>query len=157
MDCYIAGLDPGSTVGIALLDLDGNLVHVDSFKGDLYEAIKRATQFGKILVVGTDVCKVPRFVEKFAIKVGARIVVPDYDLLFHEKRKKTKEFLKNLDIKLKDKHQMDALAAALIAFRQYNGLFSKIDSKVGVNMSRKIRELVLVEDIPIRKALGLVK
>ena len=123
MDGYILGLDPGTRVGYALLDLYGNIVDIDSFKGDLNEAIFRTSKYN-ILVVGTDVCKIPRFVGRFASRIGAQVVFPENNLLFYEKRKKTKEYLKKLDIKLKNKHEMDALAAALIAYRGFKSLFN---------------------------------
>jgi len=154
MNGYIIGLDPGSKIGYAVLDLDGNLIEVDSFKGDLDNTVKRISKYGKILLVGTDVMKVPKFVRKVSSQFGAKIISPEYDLLFYEKRKKTKEYLKKIDVKLKDKHQMDALAAALIAYRQVNGLFNKIDNEIeDKRLSMEVKKIVLIEDIPIKHAL----
>jgi len=157
MDGYIIGLDPGSKIGYAVLDLDGNLVEVDSFKGDLDNTVKRISKYGKILLVGTDVMKIPKFVRKVSSQFGAKIISPEYDLLFYEKRKKTKEYLKKLDIKLKDKHQMDALAAALIAYRRVGGLFNKIDNEIkDESISREVKKIVLDEGISIKHALKKV-
>ena len=157
MDGLILGLDPGSTIGYALIDFDGNIVAVDSFKGNLNETISEVMKYGKVLVIGTDVCKVPKFVEKFASLTGAQIVKPDYNLFYHEKRKKTKEFLKRLDTKLKNKHERAALAAALIAYRNFNGLFNKIDNEYEKGTSNKIKKIVLEENIPIKKAFRKIK
>lgn len=157
MGYYIVGLDPGSTVGVAILDLDGNLISVNSFRNGLNETLSFATSYGKILLVGTDVSKVPKFVEKFATKIGASIVAPDYDLFFYEKRRKTKNYLKNFNIKLKDKHQMAALTAALVAYRHYKMLFNKINTKLAdKEMAREIRNLVLIENIPIKEAARII-
>ncbi|MFH1592141.1 MAG: DUF460 domain-containing protein [Candidatus Woesearchaeota archaeon] len=154
MDGYIMGLDPGSKIGYAVLDLDGNLIDVNSFKGDLDMVIKELSRYGKILIVGTDVMKVPKSVKKVATQLGAKVISPKYDLFFYEKRKKTKEYLKKREIKLKDKHQRDALAAALVAFRQVNGLFNRIDNEIkDEEVSKEVKKLVILEDIPIKHAL----
>src|SRR3989344_5117596 len=128
MNGYFVGLDPGSTIGYAVLDLDGNVISIDSFKGSFADTIRAVTKYGKVLAVGTDVKKVPKFVEKFASKVGAKVIAPNYDLLYYEKLKKTKEYMKKNKIKLSDRHQMDALASALVAYKHFMVLFNKIDN-----------------------------
>lgn len=158
MKYYIAGLDPGSTIGYALIDLDGKLEVVDSFKGSLNDTIFRVSSYGKVLIVGSDVSKISRTIEKFAATLGAGIVFPDHDLLFHEKRKKTKEFLKLQGFKLKNKHQRDALAAALVAYKHYRGLFNKIDNELDDrDRSNEIKREILVKNIPINKAKLLLE
>lgn len=154
MDGFIIGLDPGSTIGYAVLDFDGDLVEVDSFKENMSTTILEISKYGKVLLIGTDVMKIPKFVKKVAVQLGARIVSPGYDLLYDEKRKKTKEYLKEKDIKLKDKHQQDALAAALVAYRHIGGLFNRIDNEItDREISREVKKIVLIEDIPIKHAL----
>jgi len=158
MKHYIVGLDPGSTIGFALLDLDGHLIAVDSFKGNLSETISRVCRYGKVIIVGTDVCKIPKSVEKFAARVGAIIVSPNHDLLFHEKRRKTKDYLKFHSITLKDKHQRDALAAALVAYRHYRCLFNRIDNEVvDREISSEVKKIVLMNNISIKQAMRTVE
>ena len=153
MDYYIAGVDPGSTIGFVLLDLNGNLVVAESFKGDLNYTLSKAVKYGKIIIVGTDVCKIPKFVEKFASKLLADIVFPDHDLFYYEKRKRTKEYLKINHIKLEDKHQLDALAAALFAYNSHKALFNKIDNEFDKESSYEIKKQVLINKIPIKHAI----
>ncbi len=157
MEHYILGLDSGATIGYALLDLDGNLVAIDSFKGTLSETIAKVSMYGKILIIGTDVSKISKFVEKFASKVSAIVVSPDHDLHYNEKRKKTKEYLKKYNLKLKDKHQMDALSAALIAYRHFNTLFNKINNEISdKSLLDEVKKEILINNIPIKKALKMV-
>jgi len=152
MRCYILGLDPGSTIGYALLDLDGNLIVVDSFKGTLNEAIEKITSYGRVVIIGTDVCKVSKAVDRIATLTGANIVYPDRDLLFYDKRKKTKEYLKLKNTKLKDKHQMDALASALFAYKHYCNLFNRINNEYDSEVSENIKREILINNLPIKKA-----
>ncbi len=153
MDYYIAGLDPGTTIGFALLDLNGHLVAVDSFKGTIDDVFSLASRYGKIIIVGTDVSKVPKTLEKFASRIGALLISPDYDLMHYEKRKKAKNFLKRYDLKLKDKHQQDALAAALIAYRHFSSLFNKIHNEFSdEEITYAVKKEILLHNTSIKKA-----
>ncbi|MEK6922835.1 MAG: DUF460 domain-containing protein [Nanoarchaeota archaeon] len=157
MNGYIIGLDPGSKVGYAVLDLEGNLIEVDSFKGGIDRTISEIHKHGKVLLIGTDVMRVPKFVKKVSSQLGARVIAPEYDLLYCEKKKKTNRYLRKINIKLKDRHQLAALAAALIAYRQVKGLFNKIDNEIkDESVSSKVKSLVLIENIPIKHALKKV-
>ena len=155
MEFVIVGLDPGATVGYAVLDLNGSLIEVSSFKGSLDQAVKIISNKGRVLVVGTDVKNSPKFIEKFSAKTNAKIIIPERDLLYIQKKKMTKEYLKEKEIKLKNKHEMDALASALFAYKSFKGLFNKIDNEVkNEEISNKVKKLVLTEEINIKKALS---
>ncbi len=158
MESLILGIDPGSTIGFAVLDLDGKLVKIDSLRNcDLNKAVSKIRGLGKIIAVGTDVKPAPKFVDKFASNFGAKIIEPKDDLQLKYKHKVTKEFLKNKKIKVKNKHELDALAAALIAFKHYQPLFNKIDNHLNqINknyLNKKIKNTVLTKEIPIKKAI----
>lgn len=154
MDPLIVGIDPGSTIGYAVLDFDGKLREVGSFKGKLSDIIERVSRLGKPSIVGTDVDPIPKTIQKFSSLTGARIVFPKGNLLFIQKRKTTKKYLKKKDIKLKNRHELDALAAALIAWKSFKTLFNKIENKIpDEKLSKEVKKLVITEDIPIKKAL----
>ncbi len=108
----IVGIDPGTTVGYAMLDVEGRLLVTDSAKeisiGDL---ISKVIEKGKPILVGCDKKKTPQFVDKFKTKVGAKVVSPKEDMKYKEKRNMTKLF------PFKNKHQMDAIASALYAWK----------------------------------------
>lgn len=158
MELLILGLDPGSTVGYAALNLNGQLVKIESIRNsDLGKTISRVNKLGKIVAVGTDVHPVPKFVNKLASNLGANIVEPKDDLLLKYKKRLTKEFLKDKEIKLKNKHELDALAAALAAFKHYKPLFNKIDNHLNqinkLYLNQKIKNTVLTKNISIKEAL----
>ncbi len=158
MELIILGLDPGSTIGYAALNLDGELLKIESSKNsNLNQTISKVNMLGKIVVVGTDVNPAPKFVGKVASNLGAEIVEPKDDLLLKYKKKLTKEFLKDKEIKIKNKHELDALAAALAAFKHYKPLFNKIDNHLNqinkLYLNKKIKNTVLVNKMSIKKAL----
>ena len=159
MESLILGIDPGSIIGYAVLDIEGKLLKLDSLQNsDLSKIISKINCLGKIVVVGTDINPAPKFVDKFASNFGAKIIVPKNDLLLKYKRKLINNFLKNKDIKIKNKHQLDALAVALIAFKHYQPLFNKIDNNLNnenkIRFGKKIKNTVILKRIPIKKALG---
>ncbi|MBI2499677.1 DUF460 domain-containing protein [Candidatus Woesearchaeota archaeon] len=155
MESLIVGLDPGATVGYAILDLNGGLIDVGSFKGSLDQAVKIISNKGKVIIIGTDVMNTPKFIQKFSARINAKVIVPERDLLYIQKKKMTKEYLKEKELKLKNKHEMDALASALFAYKSFKGLFNKIDNEINnEEISNRVKKLVLVEQIPIKKALS---
>lgn len=157
MEYHIVGLDTGTTIAYALIDLNGNLVAIDSFKGTLMNVMEKIMLYGRVLIIGTDVAKTPRSIEKFASKVGASVVSPAHNLNFYEKRKKTKKYLRKYNIKVKNKHEMDALTSALIAYKHYNGLFNKINNQLTNKESlNDLKIEVLTNNIPIKKARELL-
>ncbi|MBI3035719.1 DUF460 domain-containing protein [Candidatus Woesearchaeota archaeon] len=150
----IVGIDPGTTIGYAVLDIEGNLIHLSSSKQlDLSQLISKTMEFGKAVLVGTDKANVPRLVHMFATKLGARVVSPQEDLKVDEKKKVTCIF------DVGDEHQGDALASALFAHRETKALLDKIDSFVEYakkhGIRDKIRELVIAKRISIKIAASI--
>ena len=158
MESLILGIDPGSTIGYAVLDLDGKLVKLDSLRNsDLNKTVSKINGLGKVVAVGTDVSPVPKFVDNFASNFGAKIIEPKNDLQLRYKKKLTKEYLKDKNIKVKNKHELDALAAALVAFKHYQPLFNKINNHLNqINkeyLNKEIKNTVLRKEIPIKRAI----
>lgn len=152
----IVGLDPGVTTGYAFLDIDENLIHANSSRQlGLSGLISETIKFGKVLLVGTDKHKVPRLVEEFAAKLGARIASPQEDIGVDEKRSLAKGF--DLD----DGHQRDALASALFAYKSIKPLLDKVDFFVKENkkhgIKNEIKEMVVAKHISIKSAVGIIE
>jgi len=96
----IIGIDPGTTKSYAVLDLHGNILDVKSSKKlDASTITKEAFKHGKPIIVGTDVKKVPSFVEKIASSLGAKIFKPEINLQGNHKNKLVKKVEKELDVK----------------------------------------------------------
>lgn len=159
----IAGIDPGTVGAYALLDLDGNLVYFGSDRGLGYNnIIRNITEHGKIFLIGCDVCSVPPKIGKIARILGARIVAPDHNLGYLEKIKLVDRFLKVQKgfIKLRNKHEKDALASALYGLKKINTLIKKIDDHLKQNNKKhlieSVKRKVLLENFPISKAVKLL-
>jgi len=135
----IAGIDPGETKSYALIDIEGRVVKINSSKKlNLESLVSELLGYGKIILVGTDVNPCPRFVKKVAGALKAQVYVPEENLRVKRKRQVNNEFIRDNKIKLvKDKHQKDALAIALL--------------------SARIKEEVVVNKIPIRKAVEIIE
>lgn len=118
----IVGIDPGTTAGIAVLDIDGRLLYLAS-KRDLKknELVRIVIKFGRPLVLATDVTPVPRSIEKLASAFGCKIFYPEKPFLVLEKQELVKEF----GCRVKDEHEADALAACLKAWKGYRKFFAK--------------------------------
>jgi len=156
-ELVIVGVDPGTTVGYAVIDLEGNVLDVKSSKEfSLNSLIEDITKSYITIIVGTDKQKLPSFVDKFAIKVGARIILPDKDLLVQEKR----QLIKNS--KVKNSHEMDALASALYVQRRIKPLLLKINTFIEENhkehLAYELKRLVIRHrGINIRTAAYLLE
>ena len=142
------------------MNFDGKLIHVDSSKKlSLDKLIEETIKFGKPIIVGSDIINLPKFVKKFATNTKSIIVKPSNPLNFETKKKITLKYLKEKETKLKDKHQIAALYAALIAYKNFKSLFIKIDKAlVKKNMkylSSKIKIKVLSERTPIHECIRI--
>ena len=151
----IAGIDPGTTVGWALLNLKGELVVVGSQKElDLDAVVALFTKYGKVILVGSDKSKIPSFVQEAATKLGARLAGPAQDVRVDEKRAIATGY------SFGNAHEMDALASALLAFRKAQPLLRKIrtllEREQRLSLFEEAFELVLKEEISIRAAVVLL-
>ncbi|VVB81944.1 Uncharacterised protein [uncultured archaeon] len=151
----ISGVDPGTSVGYAVLDLNGKLVGIGSEKGlDLDSLIAKLIKFGRVIVVGCDKSKIPSFVDECSVKLGARVFGPSEDVRVDDKRNMAAGFA------FGNSHEMDALASALIALRKVKPLLSRIRSflekEQRLGVFEDVVELVLKEEISIRGALSIL-
>ena len=144
----IAGIDPGTTTGIAILDFDGELLSLFSSKDlSLDRVIKHLTGFGKVSLIAVDVKPAPSFVTRLATKLGSQLSVPEESLHVSEKIELTR------GIKTKNSHQRDALAAALTAHHKFKNKFMKIDS---LGLGDEVKDLVL-NGISINDAVEMLR
>jgi len=135
----IVGLDPGTTTGIAAVDLDGNLVLLSSSRqmtmSDIIEELYRA---GKPLIVASDVQQMPYSVEKIRRAFNAIPYTPRQSLSVEAKYDLTAAFSYTND------HERDSLSAALDAYRSLQNKFRNIAKRVtpGVDLD-EVRARVL--------------
>ncbi len=156
MKLLIAGIDPGTTVGYAFLDLTGKLIHLGSAKEMPLDAVvEQARLQGTPILVGCDKYKTPFFVEKFSARFRAKLVIPQEDLKVEEKRKLTAA--RNP----KNNHERDALASAVFAFKKMQPLLKRINSFLAtrdkLQLFSKVAELVVKHELSMYAALALVE
>ena len=129
----ILGIDPGTTTGIAVIDLmNGHVLHLKSKREcGISEIIRTTSKFGKICCVAADVIPVPATVEKVAKITGAKLISPTVLASTAAKR----EYLQNYrDITVNyghlNSHERDALFGAIKAYNSMKELLSKINQVV---------------------------
>jgi len=120
----IIGLDPGTTIGCAVLDLDGKIIKIFSGKNySLSDIINKVIEVSQPLITATDKGKVPSLVEEFSRKLGTELVWPEEDMKKEEKRLFAFDFKNEFN----NDHESDALAAALFAYKKYSHKLKKIN------------------------------
>ncbi|MFH0834907.1 MAG: DUF460 domain-containing protein [Candidatus Micrarchaeota archaeon] len=106
----IVGIDSGATTAYAALDLDGNVLAMESRKnwdkGDFLRRLERWTP----LIVASDTNPPLKFARKVATTFKARLFSPPRSLTHREKCRMT------ADYNYGNTHERDALAAALKAY-----------------------------------------
>jgi predicted RNase H-like nuclease (RuvC/YqgF family) len=144
----IVGIDPGTTIGIAAVDLEGNLVHlISSRQMTMSDVIEELFRIGKPLIVASDVHQMPYSVEKIRRAFNAVPYTPRQDRSVEEKWDITSGYAYSND------HERDSLSAALDAYRSYKNKFRNIakrapagfdldELRAGVVRGRSIEQVV---------------
>lgn len=121
----IVGIDPGTTTGIAALDLDGNLLYLASSRQmNMSGVIEALYKVGKPLIIASDVEEMPFTVEKIRRAFSAIAFTPKQDTSVETKMELTAPF------EYANDHERDALSAALDAFRQYRHRFQNLMKRI---------------------------
>jgi predicted RNase H-like nuclease (RuvC/YqgF family) len=142
----IVGVDPGIMVGIAILDLEGNVLYLNSEKGiDRGSLIELISKFGRPVIIAVDTPEVPDAVKAIAAKFQASIFSPAKPLPVSEKIELSKQAL---DGKVPNtQHERDALAAAYKALSTLQSKLSQVDAylaKIDVDIDYdRVKEAVL--------------
>ncbi len=151
----ILGIDPGVTTGIALVDLDGRILHVSSIRAiDRGSIVELVSRYGKPVIVAVDVSEVPESVKKLATQLGANIYTPPHDLSVVEKRDLIERFAE--EAKVRDSHERDALAAAYKAYLSLREKLESIESKLrdmGADIDREEVKRGVLEGLTLAEAL----
>ncbi|WP_456369135.1 DUF460 domain-containing protein [Thermococcus sp.] len=135
----IVGIDPGITVGIAVIDLSGNILALHSERNmPVGEVFRFISEIGHPVIVATDVSPAPGFVEKIARSFKANLFVPRESLRIEEKN----ELLRSLGVRVDDDHQRDALAAAYKAYLRLKPKLEHVEVKLReAGLGRKADEV----------------
>jgi len=154
----IVGLDPGTTVGYAVLDLSGRILDIGSARGmSSGELIKTLQDSGQPVAFATDKMKVPAYVSAVAAKFNARVYHPSKDLAVADKKAILAGRVKG------NTHELDALASALFAYREMRPLIEKIDTFVSRHdkgeIAHDLKRIILHKDntMSIRAAVAFLE
>jgi predicted RNase H-like nuclease (RuvC/YqgF family) len=147
----IIGIDPGTTVGVAALDLDGNLVYLASTRLSSAPAlIREIANLGKPLIVASDKSEMPFGVEKIRRAFSAISWIPKKDILIKEKCiLATNYFFKN-------DHERDSLSAAVYAYRTYKNKFESILKRAPVGIDVDELRAQVVRGLSLEQALSRI-
>jgi predicted RNase H-like nuclease (RuvC/YqgF family) len=145
----IVGIDPGITTGVAILDMNSfsDFYQVFSTRGTSFSRLcDYISENGEPVIIACDVKKPPSLVRKTASAFNAVLSKPGKTITVAEKNRLAKKYA------FKNKHERDAIAAAILAKRRFSVLFRKVDSVL------KVRNLVYladdIKDLLIKKKAG---
>jgi predicted RNase H-like nuclease (RuvC/YqgF family) len=145
----MVGLDPGTTTGIAALNLSGELVDLNSSRAmSSSDVVEWISARGRPLVVATDVYPTPGAVEKVKRAFNAVLYSPGSDIPAEEKIALGREF------GYKNDHERDALAAAASAFKKYKNKFLQVEKKVPSEIDPDEVKALVVRGYPIENAIA---
>ena len=145
----IVGLDPGTTTGIAALNLRGELVDLISSRAmSSSDVIEWIAARGRPLIVATDVSPTPGAVEKTKRAFNAVLFSPGADMAGEEKIALGRE------VGYKNDHERDALAAALAAFRKYKNKFIQVEKKAPAEVDPDEIKALVVRGYSIENAIA---
>ena len=140
----VVGIDPGTTIGIAVFDLDGNLLTTHSCKNfSLADVSSLISNHGRPVIIAGDV-PAPRYVERLARVFSAKLITPNRRLSKKQKNQMIRGFFSRfrrsgMPKKGISNHEKDAIVSALYAFKRISPLLSKINKKLSRIKMRKQR------------------
>ncbi|HMK47187.1 MAG TPA: DUF460 domain-containing protein [Methanocella sp.] len=134
----IVGVDPGTTIGVAILNLDGELKGlVSSRVMSIPDVVEYIRERGKPVIVATDVVPPPATVEKIKRSFKATLFVPHERIAVDEKIRVAREYGYNND------HERDALSAAIKAYNTYKNKFAQIDRKAPSHLANDVKAMAI--------------
>lgn len=126
----IVGVDPGMTTGIAVLDLDGNLLLTKSKKNFRHSEISKAIYTkGVPIIMASDKFPLPRTVEKISAAFPSKLMWPRQSLTRIEKIEMVGIYKIDNKRVWSNRHERDALAAAIFAHNRIKPLLIRIGKK----------------------------
>jgi predicted RNase H-like nuclease (RuvC/YqgF family) len=152
----IVGIDPGIVTGLAILDMNGNVLTLHSGKNLSRRHVLRIVyQYGTPILVAVDTAKPSDYAKKLAAMIGAVLYYPDKDLSISEKSEIAVKVSREQGIVVKDPHMRDALAAAYKSFMQLKPKLDRVEDEVRRSIARVIDEAkaLVIKGMPIKQAV----
>ena len=128
----IGGIDVGLHTSIALLDLEGRIVCLDTLiHPKNSQTLDHITDCGNVLVLSTDRAKPPSQMKKLASSISAKMILPAKNMTRKKKRVAILDFLEEPP-KMND-HEKSALASAIFAYKKFRPNFKKLKDRLVKN------------------------
>jgi predicted RNase H-like nuclease (RuvC/YqgF family) len=154
----IVGVDPGMVSGLAVLDLNGNVVHLSSGRGISRGQITRiVASLGRALIFASDVRPPPSMVLKLSASHNAITYFPEQSLRTSEKLEIVEKLELEQKIEVADSHQRDALSAAFKAYSFYKNKLEQCASHVkelGVQVNLDDIKAQVIKGMSIKDAIA---
>jgi len=115
------------------------------------EVVKLIAEYGKPAVIASDVTPMPGSVEKIRRSFNAVPASPGIEVSAEEKIALGKTFGYSND------HERDALTAALLTYRSYKNIFTRIEKKAPENADLELIKLHVIQGDSIEAAIEKVK
>jgi hypothetical protein len=120
----IVGIDPGTNLGLAVIDDNGNIIDKLSGKNIQNEDIvKYISDLKYVVLIATDKKEIPKTILDIASKLNVGVYSPKEDISLETKSKYYKdENLKNI---FENNHEFDAYISAIEALKKLKEIFKK--------------------------------
>ncbi|MEM4133989.1 MAG: DUF460 domain-containing protein [Candidatus Micrarchaeia archaeon] len=113
MKPIIVGVDPGTYIGIAIFDLNANLIHSSTITDKGKEVVvSEISKYGNPIVVASDVNPPPQLVTQIASYFNARLYYPKATISDISKT------IETVNYKFSSVHERDAIIAVLSFFKE---------------------------------------
>lgn len=127
----IVGVDPGLNCGLAVLTLDGFPLLIDSRREWTFSnLIQTITELGEPTIVSSDVSPASELIDDLSKKLNAVLFTPLISLGTNEKHELARLYTERYEVKAKNIHEVDALAAAVKAYQHYKNKFEQVEAKI---------------------------
>jgi predicted RNase H-like nuclease (RuvC/YqgF family) len=125
----IGGIDVGLHTSIALLNLDGEIVCLDTLiHAQNSQVLDHMMDFGNVLVLSTDRAKPPSQMKKLASSISAKMILPSRNMTRKKKRIAILDFLE--EPPKMNSHEKAALASAIFAYKKFRPSFKKLRDRL---------------------------
>ena len=153
----VVGIDAGITCGIAVADVNGQLLALHSGRGmSRGEVLRYLMELGTPILVATDVTPAPSFVEKLSKALNVPLFTPPRVLAVVEKRELANAFAATSDMRPTNAHQRDALAAVAKVFQMYEKKIHLLRKRLLDGGDPQVAEEAMVfvlQGLPVHEAI----
>ena len=139
----IVGIDPGKTIAVACISLDGRFLGCAHKKfADDGWVVSTIEKHGTPSIIATDKKRIGEEIRKINAIFSSRIFAPEKDLTVEEKRLLTKS------ANIYNQHELDAYAAAVKAYNTYSSKLKQAEHKsraAGISSTDLIKAKVIAK------------